>query len=246
MNAPSGRRDRGFTLIELLVVIAIIAILAAILFPVFARAREKARQTSCLSNLKQNALAVLMYAQDYDETFPLAYYYSASWDDEYAWDVHLTYSTGAATYGLLGPYTKNQLINACPSAKSLPGWGRPLTGYAYNTTYIGHGQFEPVPQAAALGDVQQPSDTVLLCDSAYYNTDASYPPTGVGGNNYLRSPGDPGYAMCGPNVHFRHNGTANVAYCDGHAKAANRKYNVSGSDASLADLSADDTAYDLQ
>ncbi|MFH1910322.1 MAG: prepilin-type N-terminal cleavage/methylation domain-containing protein, partial [bacterium] len=63
-------RKRGFTLIELLVVIAIIAILAAILFPVFAKAREKARQTSCLSNLKQIDLAVLQYAQDYDEMMP--------------------------------------------------------------------------------------------------------------------------------------------------------------------------------
>ncbi len=60
---------KGFTLIELLVVIAIIAILAAILFPVFARAREKARQTSCLSNMKQIALAITMYASDYDETY---------------------------------------------------------------------------------------------------------------------------------------------------------------------------------
>src|SRR5438034_1010063 len=63
-------KRRGFTLIELLVVIAIIAILAAILFPVFAQAREKARQSSCLSNHKQVAMGVLMYVQDYDETFP--------------------------------------------------------------------------------------------------------------------------------------------------------------------------------
>ncbi|NLO06641.1 MAG: DUF1559 domain-containing protein [candidate division WS1 bacterium] len=67
-------RTRGFTLIELLVVIAIIAILAAILFPVFARAREKARQASCLSNAKQIGLAMLMYVQDYDEMFPDRYY----------------------------------------------------------------------------------------------------------------------------------------------------------------------------
>jgi len=64
---------RGFTLIELLVVIAIIAILAAILFPVFARAREKARQTSCLSNVKQIVLAALMYCQDYDETIAIGW-----------------------------------------------------------------------------------------------------------------------------------------------------------------------------
>src|SRR5712675_1031082 len=68
------KRNLGFTLIELLVVIAIIAILAAILFPVFAQAREKARQTTCVSNKKQIALATLMYIQDYDETFPLGAY----------------------------------------------------------------------------------------------------------------------------------------------------------------------------
>jgi prepilin-type N-terminal cleavage/methylation domain-containing protein len=71
-------RQQGFTLIELLVVIAIIAILAAILFPVFARAREKARQTSCLNNVKQLTLAIMMYAQDYDETYP----YACRWGPE--------------------------------------------------------------------------------------------------------------------------------------------------------------------
>jgi prepilin-type N-terminal cleavage/methylation domain-containing protein len=65
-----GKKTRGFTLIELLVVIAIIAILAAILFPVFAKAREKARQTSCLSNLKQLSLAILQYTNDNNETYP--------------------------------------------------------------------------------------------------------------------------------------------------------------------------------
>src|SRR5258708_36272666 len=75
MTQPkNGVRLRGFTLIELLVVIAIIAILAAILFPVFAQAREKARAISCLSNSKQVALGVLMYVQDYDETYPMDWY----------------------------------------------------------------------------------------------------------------------------------------------------------------------------
>ena len=70
VGGPLSRR--AFTLIELLVVIAIIAVLAAILFPVFAQAREKARQTACLSNMRQMTLGVMMYAQDYDETLPLA------------------------------------------------------------------------------------------------------------------------------------------------------------------------------
>ena len=245
MKRPVQHAHRGFTLIELLVVIAIIAILAAILFPVFARAREKARQTSCLSNLKQNALAMLMYAQDYDEAFPIAYYYSPGFTQEWAWDASVDYNTGAATAGLLGPYTKNEQLNQCPSFKA-QSWGRPYTGYAYNTSYIGGGQFEGpgyTPRSGAgLGEVQSPSETVLLADSAYWDT---FVVNGIAGNNFLRSPQDP-YNYIGPNVHFRHNGTANVAYCDGHAKAANRKYNVSANDSSLADLSQDDSAYDLQ
>ncbi|MBC7289450.1 MAG: DUF1559 domain-containing protein, partial [Armatimonadetes bacterium] len=85
---------KGFTLIELLVVIAIIAILAAILFPVFARAREKARQASCMSNLKQLALAMLMYAQDYDENLPLSLTAPGDWWND-TWKARIS------------PYVKN-------------------------------------------------------------------------------------------------------------------------------------------
>jgi len=97
-NVSEIRRKGGFTLIELLVVIAIIAILAAILFPVFARAREKARQTSCLSNLKELALAQQMYAQDYDERMVIYRYPNPDfWPHK------------------LQPYVKNTQIYNCPS-----------------------------------------------------------------------------------------------------------------------------------
>ena len=243
MHHSHSEPRRGFTLIELLVVIAIIAILAAILFPVFARAREKARQTSCLSNVKQTALAIQMYTQDYDEVFPIAYYYDAGFGQEWAWDAYVNYGTGANGLGIIGPYTKNNQLNQCPSFKGNPSWGRPYTGYAYNVPYIGHGQFETRVSPASLGEVEYPTETALICDSAYWST---YGTVGIAGNNFLRSPGDPSYGYVGPNVHFRHNGAANVAYCDGHAKAATQKANVSANNDQVADLSADDSAYDLQ
>src|SRR5687767_5245897 len=103
------KRDKrsGFTLIELLVVIAIIAILAAILFPVFAQAREKARSSSCLSNMKQLGTATIMYAQDYDGSYPLAWHDAPA---EYGFDV------------MLMPYTKNLQVFDCPSNKTTPRW----------------------------------------------------------------------------------------------------------------------------
>jgi prepilin-type N-terminal cleavage/methylation domain-containing protein len=122
--ASTNPDARGFTLIELLVVIAVIAILAAILFPVFAQAREKARQTACLSNMRQMSMAVQMYTQDYDESLPLA-------------------ATATATgflnwHHLVDPYVKNQQVWVCPSANApiRDIYGNLVCHYGYNAYYL--------------------------------------------------------------------------------------------------------------
>ncbi|HAH86138.1 MAG TPA: hypothetical protein DCL60_02060 [Armatimonadetes bacterium] len=240
--------NRGFTLIELLVVIAIIAILAAILFPVFAKAREKARQTACASNLKQIVTAWQMYAQDYDETACPAYYYvGGNWSDEYAWDFHIV--DGVAGEGFLAPYTKSGAINKCPSfvVSSDATSNREFTGYAYNASYIGGDPYNDgvtyPTTPASLAKIQNPSETILFAESAIWS---SYGGTGkFWGNNYLRAPKDLFFVSWDTGkVHFRHNGMANVAYADGHVKAVSSKYHYDA-EHQLGALSEYDDAYDL-
>jgi len=139
-------RKSAFTLIELLVVIAIIAILAAILFPVFAQAREKARETSCISNMKQIGLALRMYSQDYDETL----FASGMLPHVTANGAPLNYGDapdgqniirmlGGGTIYFLTPYTKNQQMFKCPSDVGDNYWGRSTTSWPYSTAvFWGH------------------------------------------------------------------------------------------------------------
>ena len=137
-------RTRGFTLIELLVVIAIIAILAAILFPVFARAREKARQTSCLSNLKQLGLGFDMYCQDYDERTPIAF--GGDWWD-HCWKMSIF------------PYVKNYQLYQCPSLPlNLPPNGS--GSYGINA-YIGE-----AVSYVSLAQVTRPAETFSIGENA--------------------------------------------------------------------------------
>ncbi|NLO05772.1 MAG: DUF1559 domain-containing protein [candidate division WS1 bacterium] len=181
-------RRRGFTLIELLVVIAIIAILAAILFPVFARAREKARQSSCTSNVKQFALAFLMYVQDYDERFPMG----------------LSPRTPAGfltAMDLVMPYAKNEQIALCPSDSTNPASldfravGAGVYSYSINDQIC---RSPIILQGApvALAAVRQPSETTLLYDAR--NTGTAIDPN----------------VRCAK----RHNDGANCGFVDGHVK----------------------------
>jgi len=132
-----ARVRSGFTLIELLVVIAIIAILAAILFPVFARARENARKANCQSNLKQIATGVMMYAQDYDEMLPKSARYITS-TDLYTWP------------SMIAPYLKNTDVYTCPSAPTVR-W----TGAKNVTQTIGYGYSQIVADGPALAEIAQ-------------------------------------------------------------------------------------------
>ncbi|HLK61335.1 MAG TPA: prepilin-type N-terminal cleavage/methylation domain-containing protein [Chthonomonadaceae bacterium] len=182
-----SRRPHAFTLIELLVVIAIIAILAAILFPVFAQAREKARQTSCLSNIKEVSLSVLMYVQDYDETFPKTDF----------WDTNQPFPQGYNLWSgvnVTQPYIKNKQVLLCPDDQgtvdpsiisALPASRHPVpSSYMPNsisTYYSGQTAFGianpqgifamdnaysygPTIPATILAQVNHPADVVMLSE----------------------------------------------------------------------------------
>ena len=150
-------RRSAFTLIVLLVVIAIIAILAAILFPVFAQAREKAREASCISNMKQLGLALRMYVQDYDETL-FASGMLPTMPATEANGLNIVRMMGGGTSYFLQPYIKNEQIFKCPSDTGDNYWGRSSTGWPWsNEKWWGKPSsyhFRHIFDAACVGDVR--------------------------------------------------------------------------------------------
>ena len=221
-SGPFGRavrRRSGFTLIELLVVIAIIAMLAAILFPVFARARENARRSSCANNLKQIGIGMAQYFQDFDEYFPPAQPTNAAAPGQ-----------GATFVSLLRPYVKSSQVFICPSGSRTlavaapavgdarwnaptPTWGSASQGnYGVNNNVIGLSPAgSPVGTPFHQSNVPYPARTFLAFDAAWY---------------YGTGPVDPPVDNA-----VRHLGGSNFAFCDGHVKFYSReKINSSNPD----------------
>ena len=221
-------------MIELLVVIAIIAILAAILFPVFAQAREKARQTSCLSNTKQLGTAIQMYTQDYDETYPYAcpdHWWGTIWPVN------------------IQPYIKNEQILRCPSdgngRKTGEDWAGPRISYAANGLIkwvnganrmigaMGMTQTWISDNTASLARVGRPAESIIIAEkhdpdnmmwfgprSMYYSDSVWNDAWGCGSIPVGTRSATALYPN-GPNgcVPDRHSGMANFTFADGHAKA---------------------------
>ena len=204
---------KGFTLIELLVVIAIIAILAAILFPVFARAREKARQTSCLSNLKQIMLGTLMYTQDYNERTPPHGYFApdpplaprfndsrgAYWD----WPV------------LLEPYIMNRDIYQCPSHPDEGATHSSGTQHPYPVAYTVPRSFSGIKMAT----VRRPAEKIYHMDKLHSSSIWTNNITSAQGREewwWTENPDGPHPSPC--YVGHWHNNGANYSHFDGHAK----------------------------
>jgi prepilin-type processing-associated H-X9-DG protein len=194
-------------------VIAIIAILAAILFPVFAQAREAARKASCQSNLRQLGTATQMYLQDYDGTF-----YTHNWRTAEYWFGKVSGGQVDRTRGLLYPYTRNFDIQRCPSFTAQPKWGNTAAtaGYGYNYYYLTGPANDPGQYGVNEAELQRPAECIVLGDSAIYEWWTS--PPAVRENHGLFPPSST-IPFDSPTSQFRHSGQTVVLYADGHVKA---------------------------
>lgn len=219
VNTP---KKNAFTLIELLVVIAIIAILASILFPAFARARENARRTSCASNMKQITLGMMQYTQDYDEFFPRP---------------QLCYGGPGDWATTLIPYIKNSQVFVCPSQYNAPGaisqCGSIESTYAYNVWY-GFGTNRSIPPTVPGGSIghatlTQPSLSVIVAENFKWDGEnwigsaGDWRPANHNGSGNDPRCGSPNQCTSGlaefqnPMAQL-HLGGVNYAFADGHVK----------------------------
>ncbi len=213
-------KRKGFTLIELLVVIAIIAILAAILFPVFAKAREKARQSSCLSNAKQLGLGYLQYAQDYDERMPAGIGYWTPYQVQPGAD-----RGDNPWYTNIYPYVKNGQVYVCPSLR--PGFSSAINDWPVNAniptlTYGGNMRLNRV----ALATIAEPSNLYMISDdnNSYVYLYPSITALQAGAYDW---------AVQLPATAAVHNDGMNFGFADGHTKwlswaSLNKSTNVDG------------------
>ena len=236
-------RRPGFTLIELLIVIAIISLLAAILFPVFATVREKARQSACMSNMKQLGMGVLMYYQDCDEWTPRTVYNGGN---SYGWA------------GILYPYVRNTQVYQCPNEEFLlpaPSTGTYGVSYAYNENL--RSTNDGVSWSGlAIGSLNSPTATIMIFEWDPFSL-ATNPPAeavpllnpaeasshcanGVAGGSYFDVMGPMDNANGAGGNYLRHDGGGNYLFLDGHAKFLQSK-TVSAGDPATTAKSAQNT-----
>ena len=247
----------AFTLIELLVVIAIISILAAILFPVFAQAREKARQASCASNLKQIGLGILQYNQDYDEAYAMGMWGTSASQTRCSWPA------------MIQPYVKNTAIFTCPSdtgdygktpgtISDPNGCSASPTGYAvsyeYNYYLGGNNNQNGGVLTSSLPQLTAPAQTVMLTDGATTPTPGKNPadwPTRAAASGATPTSGRTSWLLVNANSSTitsgfadygapkaRHAQMTNVLWADGHVKSARIEsfYNAAGTSPCLDPL----------
>lgn len=232
---------RAFTLIELLVVIAIIAILAAILFPVFAQAKEAAKKTACLSNTKQIGVAVMLYLPEYDDYFPPATSPEYNGSDYYArrWWLSVDRINGVSKLnrsgGMLQPYLKGYVIQNCPSASNMLEANSP-TGTDASASSYGYNASVATSAYRNASSWERPSESVMVGETGFL----------LGGKLYSRETLDApagSTTLAYPTTMGWHNDFANFTWIDGHAAAKKLTYATATQNANAAAFKAAHTGY---